>query len=136
MTKSMRGSNDKQGLWRLWEREFTAKPTIEQLYELLGLRIMAPLGSGAIPANGTELQLGTANDTVNGTVPQDGTANGTANGTAPQDGTANGTTGERVLRLLAENPSLSYERVAERLAISRRSVARAIKALRERQSIV
>ena len=141
-------------VWRLWEREFGAKPTIEQLYEPLELRIMAPLGRGAIPANGTELQLGTANDTVNGTVPQDGTANGTVNGTVPQDGTANGTvngtvrdtapqdgtaydtTEERVLRLLAENPSLSYERIAERLAISRRSVARAIKALRERQSIV
>ncbi len=43
---------------------------------------------------------------------------------------------ERVLRLLAENPSLSYERIAKRLAVSLRSVARAIKALRERQSIV
>ncbi|MBR3158014.1 MAG: HTH domain-containing protein [Atopobiaceae bacterium] len=31
---------------------------------------------------------------------------------------------------------MSYERIAERLAISRRSVERAIKALRERQSIV
>ena len=122
MTKSMRGSNDKQGLWRLWEREFAAMATIEQLYELLEVGIMAPLDRGAIPANGT--------------APQDGTANDTVNGTAPQDGTANGTTGERVLRLLAENPSLSYGRIAERLAVSRRSVARALKALRERQSIV
>ena len=112
-------------VWRLWEREFGTTPSIEQRYEPLELRVSALFSAGDDTANGT----------ANGTVIQNCTVNGTADGTVTRAGTASGSSAERVLQKLSVDPSLNYEQLAERLAISRRSVARAIKLLREQGQI-
>lgn len=46
-------------VWRLWEREFGAVPRVEQLYEPLELRIVAPISHAAGTASGTGDGTGT-----------------------------------------------------------------------------
>jgi predicted HTH transcriptional regulator len=91
-------------------------------------------------ANGTVNGIGGTVNGIGGTVNgADGTVNGiggTVNGT---NGTVNGTGGtvngcenrKAILRIIAENPQITYDTLSRRLNMPRRTVAREMKTLRE-----
>ena len=81
-----------------------------------------------------EPEGGTSNGTINAAEPENGTINGTINAADPENGTINGTinAGEmidvesRILALITSYPGIQRQKLAEKLGISVRSLARVL----------
>lgn len=104
-------------VWQLWEREFGATPTIEQLYEPLELRIKVPLKPN-----------GQANEQANEQARADEQVSEQANEQASADEQVSeqASLADRLYWMLKSEAWSSYETAAKRLGVSVSTVRRAM----------